>query len=521
MLTAARRFQLARLPLLAVIAVLLTPLGYLLLRALASGAGGAALLRPRTLDLLLDTALLTLLVATLSGAMGLLLAWLIGRAELRWRQVWLVLLTAPVVIPSYVSAFSLIALTSPRGVAQTLLGPLFAVDQLPSIHGLPGSVIALTSICYPFVLLPALAAFHRCDVQLEDAARVLGSGPVNIFRRVVFPAVLPSAAAGALIVALYAIGDFGAVSLLDYDSIASAIYARYEYSLDRSAAAWYSLLLVLGALALVLLERARRPATAGWDARADLAPPRYADLGPWKAPVYGFMGATVLVAFGLPLSMLVYWAISGASAGFDILALARLAGGSLAVALAAAVACAIFAGPLAWLCQRRPGPLTRAIETAAAINYAIPGIALGLALVLLASRALPLIYQSFYLLVFAYVLHSLPLALGSLRASLNQVGEQLEDVARVLGRSLPIAIWRVTLPLVRPGLFAGAGLVFLATSKELPITLLLRPTGFKTLAIEVWSAADAGALGAAGLAGLLLLLLALPQVALLLSGLRR
>ena len=91
----------------------------------------------------------------------------------------------------------------------------------------------------------------------------------------------------------------------------------------------------------------------------------------------------------------------------------------------------------------------------------------------------------------------------------------------MLGKPLAVTLWKVTVPLVRPGLLAGAGLVLLATMKELPITLLLSPTGFKTLAVEVWSAADAGQLGVAGPAGLLLLVLALPQIALVLAGLRR
>ncbi|MDE2862757.1 MAG: ABC transporter permease subunit, partial [Chloroflexota bacterium] len=140
---------------------------------------------------------------------------------------------------------------------------------------------------------------------------------------------------------------------------------------------------------------------------------------------------------------------------------------------------------------------------------------------LLASRWTPWIYQSLVLLVFAYCLYGLPLALGAVRSSLAQVGGQLEEAARVLGKSLPIALWRVTLPLVRPGLLAGAGLVFLTTAKELPITLLLRPTGFDTLAIEVWTSVESGYLGAAGQAGLLLVILALPQIGLVLAGVRR
>ena len=296
----------------------------------------------------------------------------------------------------------------------------------------------------------------------------------------------------------------------------------YEYSLDRSAAAWFSLLLAAGALGLVLLElwvRNRRP--VGWDAAATLRRPAPVPLGAWTLPAYVFMSLIVLSSLVLPLSMLGYWTVQGFRDGLDAAELGRQAGGTIAVALAAGGICALLAAPMSWLRLRRPGFLIRVVGSLAAVNYAIPGIALGLSLVLLASRWTPWIYQSLVLLVFAYCLYSLPLALGAVRSSLAQVGGQLEEAARVLGKSLPIALWRVTLPLVRPGLLAGAGLVFLTTAKELPITLLLRPTGFDTLAIEVWTSVESGYLGAAGQAGLLLVILALPQIGLVLAGVRR
>ncbi len=498
----------------------MVPLAYLLLRALGSPAGFFSLVRLRSLELVGATVLIALLVTVLAGVLGLGLAWLLARARLPLRRLWLVILTAPIVIPSYVSAFALIAILAPHGpLASTWVG---GIESWGELRGLPGAVIALTSICYPYVMLPALAAFHRLNPQLEEAAQVHGLGPGATFRRVALPLVAPSAAAGMLIVALYAIGDFGAVSLMNYDSVASAIYARYEYSLDRSAAAWYSLLLVIGAFGLVYLERwVRRRRPVGWDAAADLRPVEPIALGAWHWPAVGFMALVALVALGLPVMMLLYWTSAGGADGVDAGRLAGQAAGTLGVAGGTAVLAAMLALPIAWLALRRPSMLTQIAGGAAAINWAIPGIALGLSLVLLASRYTPWIYQTFVLLIFGYFLHSLPLALGSVRSSLSQVGEQLEDAARMLGKPLAVTLWKVTVPLVRPGLLAGAGLVLLATMKELPITLLLSPTGFKTLAVEVWSAADAGQLGVAGPAGLLLLVLALPQIALVLAGLRR
>ncbi|MDE2863308.1 MAG: ABC transporter permease subunit, partial [Chloroflexota bacterium] len=376
----ARGLNLAgRLPLLLLTALFAIPLGYLLLRALGGFEAGRALLRLRTLELIADTALLAVLVTVLSGVIGIALAWLVARADVRYARIWLLVLATPIVIPSYVSAFALIALFSPRGLIADPLTVLLGLERLPPVAGLPATVFAMTTICYPYVLLPTVEALHRTNFQLEEAARVLGKGRTETLRRILFPLVAPSAAAGALIVSLYSISDFGAVSLLDYDAISSAIYARYEYSLDRSAAAWFSLLLAAGALGLVLLElwvRNRRP--VGWDAAATLRRPAPVPLGAWTLPAYVFMSLIVLSSLVLPLSMLGYWTVQGFRDGLDAAELGRQAGGTIAVALAAGGICALLAAPMSWLRLRRPGFLIRVVGSLAAVNYAIPGIALGL-----------------------------------------------------------------------------------------------------------------------------------------------
>jgi iron(III) transport system permease protein len=170
------------------------------------------------------------------------------------------------------------------------------------------------------------------------------------------------------------------------------------------------------------------------------------------------------------------------------------------------------------LVARWPGRAASALEAASMTTYALPGIVVALAVVFLALGAFPLLYQTFLLLSLAYALRFLPQALGPLRDGLTGISPSLEESARVLGRT-PLATFRlVTVPLLRPAVVAAAALVFLTTAKELPMTLILAPTGFGTLATQVWGAVGEGFYARAAPSALLLVALSLGSVALLLRG---
>jgi iron(III) transport system permease protein len=178
---------------------------------------------------------------------------------------------------------------------------------------------------------------------------------------------------------------------------------------------------------------------------------------------------------------------------------------SVGVAAAAALVATVAGLPVAYLAATRDSKVATLSERATYVGYAVPGVVLGLALVFLGTTVATPIYQTTFLLVFAYVVRFLPQAVGSLRASFLRVDPALPEAARTLGRT-PVGAFRaVTLPLVAPGLLGGAALVFLTTMKELPATLLLRPSGFKTLVVHIWTAYAAGYFGQAAVPALILL----------------
>ena len=492
-------------PACATVALLLLPLAYLVIRAGSGGERGWRVLTRRgTVELLWSTGLLVLSVTLASVAIGVSVAWLTTRTDLPGRRVWAVAAALPLVIPSYVAAFCLLGAFGPRGLLQQLLG----VERVPEIYGYWGALAALTLSTYPYVLLLVSAALRGLDPALEEAARGLGRGPLAVFGRVTLPALRPAIGAGALLVALYTLSDFGVVSLMRYDALTRAIYLQYKSLFDRTPAAVLALVLVaLTGIVLWLESRWRRRVSRSGPGAARQGRPHR--LGRWRWPALAYCTAVVGGFLAVPATVLVYWLARGLDRAE--LPVRETLNSMSASALAAAVA-AVAAVPIALLAMRYPSASTRLVERLAFAGNALPGIVIALSLVFFAANYASPLYQTLALLVFAYVVRFLPQALAGVESALAGVGPRVEEAARALGRGPLAAALTVTVPLIRPGILAGAALVFLSAMKELPATLLLRPIGFETLATEIWKLTSVGSYSRAALPALLLIAVSAPFV---------
>lgn len=502
---APRPPRVLRLAGLAVGAACLLPLLYLAARAVASGGLAEVLVRERSLGVAGRTLLLTGAVTLGSVGLGLPLAWLTSRTDLPGRGVLAWLLALPLAVPSYVAAFAAATALGPRGLLQQVLEPWTGWERLPAIYGFPGACLVLVLLNYPYVYLAARARLAVLDGSLSEAARVLGAGPVRRFFRVTLPLVGGALLGGGLLAALYTLSDFGAVSLLRYETFTWAIYNQLRGSLDRHTAAGLALLLVFATLAVLAAARwwevSSGPPPASGAVRS--RPGRQTRLGGWRWPAFFACGTVLGPALFLPIGVSIYWLLqapAGASVG---LGPAALRTGFAAVLAALATAAA--AVPVVFLSVRFPSRAHAALKAVCHIGFGLPGLVVGLSLVFFAVSLAPFLYQTVVLLVFAYAVHSLPQALAPLEATLAPLSPRLDDAARTLGAGWLRRHFRVTLPLLRPGIASALALVFLTTVKELPATLMLAPTGFRTLATTVWSAAETVELGRAAAASLLLL----------------
>jgi len=493
----------------------LIPIVYLALRALDGGTEAAApLFRPRTLELIASTATLGMAVIVGSVGLGLPLAWLTVRTDLPARRAWSIMAIAPLAVPSYLLAFAFVGAFAPRGWVAALLAPL-GIEHVPSVYGFGGAVLVLSLATMPYVVIAARAALVRLDPATEEAARSLGDGPWAAVRASVMPVLVPAVGAGALLACLYAISDFGAVSILRYDTLATAIYSQYRFSFDRSGAAVLALLLLGLALLLVWAEgRVRR--------RAALATPhgrrrvtRIVPLGRWRWPALVFSGAVVALALGVPVVTIVLWLV-GPVGGSQAVSLGLQAlRSSLLIAFGAAALAVALAVPLAWLITHFPGRASTLTERLLYAIYAIPGISLALAVVTFTLNAAPLLYQTIFALVLAITLRYLVQAVGALRGPTLQVSPRTLEAARSMGEGAVGVLRTITLPLLRPGLVGAAMLVFLSALKELPLTLLLAPPGTSTLATELWDAAREAFYAKAAIPAAVLLVVSFASVAVL------
>jgi iron(III) transport system permease protein len=365
----------------------------------------------------------------------------------------------------------------------------------------------LTMLTYPYVLLSVRAALLRMDPALEEASRSLGRGLWSTFGRVTLSLLRPALGAGGLLVALYTLRDFGAVALMRYDTFTRVIYTQYR-SFDRSQAALLALVLIAVTLVMVGVEAyIQTRARTGQGTSGAQRPPEVIPLGWWRWPALLFCAVVVLLSLGLPALMLVYWLVRGLLAGELVTGLGEATWNAfLASALAAGVIVAA-ALPVGILAVRRPSWLSTLLERLTYSAYALPGIVVALALVFFGANHALWLYQTLPMLVLGYLILFIPQAVGTVRAALLQIHPSLEEAAHSLGKGPLRVFWTITLPLLRPGLLAGASLVFLTAMKELPATLLLAPIGCKTLATAVWSAVSEAYFAAAAAPALLIILL--------------
>jgi iron(III) transport system permease protein len=504
-----------------VVAVLaLLPVAYLVIRALGADVEALDLvLRPRTLVVAASTVALALLVGAGTIAVGVPLAWLTTRTDLPGRRLWAVLVAVPLAIPSYVIGFAFLAALGPRGALQALLEPL-GIGSLPSIGGLGGTTFVLVLAAYPYVLLATRAALLRTDPSTEEAARLLGDRRRAVFRRITLPIVLPAILAGALLAVLYALSDFGVVSLFQFDSFSRAIYVQYRASFDRSLAAILALMLVVLTIGVTWAEARLRQRAGSYVtvARASRRPPATVQLGPWRWPALAFCAVVVALALGVPTATIIWWLVRGAAQGAAVGFAAEGALHSFILGALAAIGSVLLVIPIGLLVARYPSRLTGLIERATYTGYALPGIVIALAVVFIATSTVPVLYQTIALLVLAYAVRFLPQTIGGVRDALVASGPRLEEAGRTLGDGPLRVFLRLTVPFLRPAMVAGGALVFLTTVKELPMALLLGPIGFDTLATQIWDAASEGFYARAAGPASLLLLLSFLSIALLLRA---
>lgn len=478
------------------VAVLL-PLAFLIVQAVQVGWAQLhqLLFRSLTATLIWHTVSLVVVVTALSAIVGTLTAWFVERTDIPCRRLLAILVVIPLGIPDFVVSFGWRAI-------------------FPSIGGFWAAVLVMTLAVYPLVFLPVAASLRAADPAQEEVARSLGLGRVHTFWTITVGQARLAILGGAMLVGLVVLAEFGAFEILGYQTLTTEIYNEFQVGFNEPAACALSLILVLlGALLLASEDTVRgrgRTSRLGAGAARQLRP---LPLGRLRPVALTGVGLLVVLALGVPVGAIVYLIIQGGSSTLP--AAASLPDATLntfGYATAAGVVATLAALPIALLSVRFPRRKVLALERSNLVVLAVPGLVIALSITYVTEHFLQgRFYQTSPLLVVAYAIMFFPLAVVSVRAAVARAPVGLEEVGGSLGVSRRSVLWRVTLPLVGPGLAAAFALVFLETATELTATLVLHPTNVETLATQFWAyQSNVSYSQAAPYAGVMVLIAAVP-----------
>jgi iron(III) transport system permease protein len=480
----------------AITLVVLLPLVFLVVQALQVGWAELhqLLFRHLTAVLVWNTVSLVVVVTALCIVVGTLAAWFVERTDVPCRRMLAVLLVIPLGIPDFVVSFGWRAV-------------------FPSIGGFWAAVLVMTLAVYPLVFLPVAASLRAADPVQEEVARSLGLGRVRTFWTVTVGQARVAILGGAILVGLVVLAEFGAFEILGYQTLTTEIFNEFQVGFNEPAACALSLILVLlGALLLGgedMLRGRGRTARVGAGASRPMRP---VPLGRARPLALAGVAALVVLALGVPVGAIVYLMVQGGHSTLPPASLAIATANTFAYAAAAGVVATLAALPIALLSVRFARPRVIAMERVNLLVLAVPGLVVALSLTYVTEHFLQgRFYQTSPLLVLAYAIMFFPLAVVSVRAAVARAPVGLEEVGGSLGVPRRSVLWRVTLPLIAPGLLAAFALVFLETATELTATLVLHPTDVQTLATQFWAYQENLSYAqAAPYAGVMVLIAAVP-----------
>jgi len=494
-----------------VVALCLLPLVAVALAAVTGSGDTVASLAQTVLGRYAGTTLaLVVLVGGGALVLGTTTAWLVTMCEFpgrRWLEIALVL---PLAFPAYVLAYAYTHVLDHPGIVQSLLRDVTGWGPrdywFPEIRSLGGAALMLTLVLYPYVYLLARAAFLQQSASAFIAARALGKGPVTAFLKVSLPMARPAIASGVLLAVMETIADYGTVAYFGVQTYATGIYSSWITFADRGAAAQLALGLLAFALLLVVLDHLTRGGGRQHQLnRRQEVLTRMTLRGRARVFAWVATGLPVLLGAALPVLILVDMAIGS---GQDLLGRRYMRFLASSVSLAAIAAGVTMAAAIALSYYDRlfPGRGSRGALTVARLGYAVPGgvIAVGLMVPFAAfDNALDgfmrdrfgiatglLFTGSILLMVGAYVIRFMAAGLGAYRGGQVQLNPNMDAAARSLGARPMGVLARIHLPILTPSILTGALIVFVDVMKELPATLILRPLGWDTLAVQAFRLAS-------------------------------
>ncbi|MDF1823755.1 MAG: iron ABC transporter permease [Verrucomicrobiales bacterium] len=465
---------------------------------------------------LLNTAVLVVSVTLVVLLLGIAPAWLVTVYEFPGRAFFSWALILPLALPTYVAAF--VYYQGPEAAIPFLIWvrteisvDAFITAELVIRYGL--LIVMMGAVLFPYVYLASRSAFSQQGRTLIEAARCLGDSPGRIFFKVAIPLGRPAIVAGAALVIMEVINDYGAVHFFGVPTLTEGIFRTWFGMGDKVSALRLASIVMLGVAMLLILEKLLRGRARYVEAGAPTVPLARVRLGRGKA-VPAFLVCLFPLALGFlyPVARLTQWAWLNLTSerGVSIPFGESLLRG-LALALGTAVIVTLLAAIFSFAVRLRETPLRRGLSRLSGLGYATPGavIAVGVLVVFgaldrLGNSFLPLFSGTLFVIGFAYLVRFFAIPLQLSHAAMDRLGSSLSEASRLLGKAPMATFMRIELPLLRGPLIAAGMLLFVDILKELPLTLILRPANFETLATISFSLASEARLQACAVPSLMI-----------------
>ena len=461
-------------------------------------------------ELLGNTLSLAVLVAIGSMILGVSAAWWITRRDFPGRRIAIWLMVLPLTIPTYVFAHIYTIMLEQDGWLGQLWLFLFPDTAIPEIFNIFGVTLVLVLAGFSYVFLLVRDALSRSQQDVEEAARIHGATPWQVFWRVNLPMLRPAIAAGIALVVLHVLSDFGAVSMLRYQTFTLSIYLQMSSRFDYQAAAGLSLVLVTLSLTFMVLERFFRNRQRYYGSGQSKKITAQKATTFETVAIWFWLGLIATFAFLLPIAWMLSWSWEAWQQDLIDTEFWGYVSNSLTVSALAATLTVIAALPVALYHARERSAVSQGFLYLSNIGFVLPGPVIALGILSFVIATMPAIYGGMTVLALAMMVRFLPLSIQAQESAVQQLTPSIEQAARSLGANWYENLRRVILPILKGGMATAWVLVFIDTLKELPATLLLRPTGFDTLPVRIWIEASEEMLELAAPASLMLVVGTLP-----------
>jgi len=460
-----------------------------------------------------NTVILAVGVGIGTFLLGTSLAGLIAAYDFPGRKIFDRLLLLPLAIPGFIMGFVYVTIFEFAGPIQTALRGWFDWGRddywFPDISSTGGLIIVMTLVLYPYVYILARAAFREQVASTFEAARMMGHSRLMAFIKLSLPLAYPQIAAGVLLTVLETFTDYGTVSYFGYPTLSERVVVLWNTDFRPETATQLALLMMGVALILIATERRMRRKAKFYQkiGSAVVQPKRLEGLQKYGASFYCLF--ILAIAFILPVYQLIIWTISeinDPSIGLLNEAFIQYTGNSIVLAVITAIVAIVLSLLIAYGLRQTATinfRSARLLSRLVTLGYAMPGAVIAVGVLTFInpidasvtdfatdtfgwSGGAYLLTGTIFALVYGYTVRFISLGFNSADASLEKIGNNLEDAARMTGAGEWRVLRRIHFPLMRTGLAAGAILIFVDVIKELPTTLLLRPFGMDTLALRTY-----------------------------------